>query len=195
MDLDVRWEPRIGDPTLMGWLTVAAYFAAAVLCAVTARTLRARLAPRELARQHLVWWATALLLVALGINKELDLQSWFTAVGRAIARRDGWIDRRRTVQAVFIAAFVTASLAATAAAAWRIRRSWREYGPLLLGLGCTLTFIVVRAASFHHFETFLDRRVAGARLNWVFELTGIGLVSLAAAARLRHARRRPPAAR
>ena len=30
------WHPGIGDPTVMGWLTVLAYFTAAIACGVTA---------------------------------------------------------------------------------------------------------------------------------------------------------------
>jgi hypothetical protein len=44
-----------------------------------------------------------------------------------------------------------------------------------------LTFIVVRAISFHHFDMFISTRVLGVRMNWVLELTGVFLVSLAAA--------------
>ena len=29
---DGRWVPGIGDPSLMGWLTVVAYFVTAFLC-------------------------------------------------------------------------------------------------------------------------------------------------------------------
>jgi hypothetical protein len=190
VDLDVRWEPRIGDPSVTGWLTVAAYFAAAVLCAAAARALRSRLPAAERRRQPAVWWGAALLLAALGVNKELDLQSWFTAVGRAVAERQGWIEQRREMQIVFIAVFTTTAAVSMGAAAWAIRRKWREYGPLLLGLGFVITFIVVRAASFHHVETFLDHRIGGARMNWVLELCGIASIALAAAARLRYARRR-----
>lgn len=191
MGLDVRWEPGIGDPTFMGWFTVVAYFVAAFLCGAAARAIRARIPAEERGRQVAVWWGAALLFVALGINKQLDLQSWFTAVGRAIAIRQGWLERRREVQLAFVVIFSATAVAALVVAAWSIRGNWREYGLLLLGAGFTVTFIVVRATSFHHVETFLDLVVAGARMNWVLELSGIGVVSLAAARRLGHARRRP----
>lgn len=32
----VSWEPYVGDPTALGWLTVAAYLLAAVLCGLCA---------------------------------------------------------------------------------------------------------------------------------------------------------------
>lgn len=185
MDLDVYWKPGIGDPSFMGWFTVFAYFAAAVLAVFTARAV-ARLPDPERGRQHVVWWAMVALLVALGINKQLDLQSWFTAVGRAVARKEGWFDDRRRVQYAFSLAIVAAAAIALGAAVFRIRRRRREYWLLALGVGFTMTFIVERAISFHHFEEFLGWTIAGAEMNWVLELSGIGLISLAAAVRLKY---------
>jgi hypothetical protein len=41
-----------------------------------------------------------------------------------------------------------------------------------------VSFVLIRAASFHHVDLLL--RAGPVRLNWVFELTGIGLIALAA---------------
>ena len=37
----------------------------------------------------------ALLLAALCVNKQFDLQSLFTAIGREISHQGGWYERRR----------------------------------------------------------------------------------------------------
>ena len=51
-----------------------------------------------------VGWATVVFyLVALGLNKQLDLQSLLTAVGRDIAVAQGWYAQRKGVQLVFVA--------------------------------------------------------------------------------------------
>jgi hypothetical protein len=193
MDLDVQWSPQIGDPSFMGWFTVFAYFAAAVLAGITARAV-VRLPAAERGRQRRVWWAVAALLFALGINKQLDLQSWFTAVGRAVARKQGWFDERRSVQYTFSLAFASAASFALGLMLGSIRRRWREYGLLLFGVGFTLTFIALRAISFHHFEELLGYEIAGAEMNWVLELSGIGIIALAAVVRMRYARRNALAA-
>jgi len=52
--IDGRWQPGIGDPTWMGWATVAAYFVAAVLCAVFAYRAWSGSIPRW--RTHLAFW-------------------------------------------------------------------------------------------------------------------------------------------
>jgi hypothetical protein len=48
-----------------------------------------------------------------------------------------------------------------------------------------LTFIAIRAASFHHFDRFIGHEVGGVRMNWILELGGISLIAANAAWRLR----------
>jgi len=117
------WRPGIGDPTFLGWFTVFAYFAAAVPCFLTFRhelafqrdPLTARSAP--FLRPHL-WLGLSILLVLLGFNKQLDLQSAITSIGRGIARSGGWYEHRRTLQALFILVFFLATLAGQSTAAF-----------------------------------------------------------------------------
>src|SRR5512145_1767020 len=86
-----QWHPTIGDPTFMGWFTVAAYFAGAFCAYFTAYKIRT---PDRQA--FLFWCACGVFLTALGINKQLDLQSLFTEMGRQVAKAQGWIEQRRT---------------------------------------------------------------------------------------------------
>ena len=52
-----------------------------------------------------VFWLTlALLLLFLGINKQLDLQTLLNDIGRRKARAEGWYGNRRYYQTMFIAA-------------------------------------------------------------------------------------------
>jgi len=175
----VPFQPGIGDPTFVGWLTVAAYFGTAALCGLVA--VRGR------GRARWLWWSLALLLVVLGINKQLDLQSWFTAVGRAISRAQGWYGLRRMLQFWFIVAVAGAFGALLLLAVWILRAEMRRYWPALLGMSGLLGFVLVRAASFHHVDLLINRRVIGVRINWLLELGAIGLVFAAA---LREQRRK-----
>ena len=85
------WTPQIGDPSVLGWLTVASYFFASLLC------LRA--AGHDASAKNL-WRALGFALIALGINKQLDLQTLFTQVGREYARSGRWYEHRRAVQQI-----------------------------------------------------------------------------------------------
>jgi hypothetical protein len=56
-----------------------------------------------------------------------------------------------------------------------------------IGLLFLLGFIIIRAASFHHFDEVLHSRIWMLKMNWVFELTGIFTVLAAAVAEIRRA--------
>src|SRR5688500_4566551 len=90
------WSPGIGDPTVGGWATVALYAIAAVVCFRVGRRHR-RLPRPELFLYRLL----ALGLVALGLNKQLDLQTAFTELGRMAAVEYGWYADRRRIQKAF----------------------------------------------------------------------------------------------
>jgi hypothetical protein len=49
-------------------------------------------------------------LFALGINKQLDLQTALTELGRVLALSQGWYEQRQVVQFWFIAALAATCL-------------------------------------------------------------------------------------
>jgi hypothetical protein len=182
VDAEGRWQPGIGDPTLIGWLTVAAYGLAAVLATRAALSQRreqdGRLAPADRRRLVRFWIAVAVVMLVLGINKQLDLQSWFTQVARDLSKQGGWYEARRQVQLAFVAALACAGTVAIAMMGFRMRRVWRRVAGAVVGLGVVTTFVMIRAASFHHIDMLL---VSGPLpLNWTLELGGIGLIGLTA---------------
>jgi hypothetical protein len=183
---DGRWQPSIGDPTLMGWLTVAAYASGALLAFQSAQRAAREAAlgshsstkaaqTKTIAR---FWRALALLLLVLGINKQLDLQTLFTQLARDLALAQGWYEERRRYQVLFIAVVSVLGLLGTLGLAFALRKVARRIWLALLGIGFLVSFVLIRAASFHHVDLLL--RAGPVRLNWVFELTGIGLIALAA---------------
>lgn len=180
---DTPWDFQIGDPTVMGWLTVALYFACALLCAGTARRAADDRA------SAVFWWALALTMLLLGVNKQLDLQSWFTAVGRHMAQSQGWYGERRHVQSLFIAGLIVLGGGVGLAVLYLGRRVFQRNLAALAGLLFLAVFIVARAASFHHVDAFLGFRVLGLRMNWILEIGGI--LFIGAAARVSLARRDP----
>jgi hypothetical protein len=179
---DGRWQPGIGDPTLSGWLTVVAYGVVAVLATRAALSMRkgqeGLFAPGD--RQRLVrfWVVVAIVMLLLGVNKQLDLQSWFTQVARDLSKQGGWYESRRQVQFGFVVALACAGTVAIALMGFRMRRVWRRVAGAVVGLGVVTTFVMIRAASFHHIDMLL---VSGPLpLNWALELGGIGLIGLTA---------------
>jgi Mn2+/Fe2+ NRAMP family transporter len=126
----------------------------------------------------------AVVLLALGINKQLDLQTAFTEVMRVVAREQGWYETRRQYQYVFIGAAVVLATSAGAAlitATWRLDRALKLAA---LGLVFVLAFVTVRAMSFHHVDALLGTRVLRVRVNWMFEIGAIAVVIVGSVLRL-----------
>ena len=169
-----RWRPEIGDPTFMGWFTVAAYF----FCALVA-FIAAFVPNREDRRAHLLWLGIAFFMILLGINKQLDLQSLFTEMGRQVARKQGWMEHRRTVQFWFIVGLGVTAISGFIMLNVVMRNVFRRFMLAFSGLFFLVSFIVIRAASFHHFDEAIHFRIFSAKLNWILELGGISLVALA----------------
>lgn len=175
----LNWTPSIGDPTLMDWFTVVFYFLTSILAFVTSYKCR------YLEADFRFWIFLAIFLLLLGINKQLDIQSLFTEIGRFIAKKQGWYNDRRHFQAVFVIIFFIFSLSSIILIWWMLRKEWRKFLFPLTGLLILISFIVIRAASFHHVDRFLKSGPSGVRMNWILELSGIGWLMISAAYRLK----------
>jgi hypothetical protein len=169
-----NWSPGIGDPTIGGWVTVIFYLLAVISCWKTAYKL-ARV-NTGVSQEQRTWRAMSALFLALGINKQLDLQTALTEVGRMLAHSEGWYDQRQVVQLAFIV--LIAIICVVGALMLLI---WSRNAPAptwlaLIGTMFVLGFVLMRAASFHHMDRFLGERILGFRLNWILEIGGISLV-------------------
>lgn len=170
------WRLGIGDPTVMGWVTVAAYFGTAFMF------LRHFLEDRRRSRARdrtIFWGILTALLIFLGFNKQLDLQTLLTLTGRKAFIEFGLYDYRRVVQAIFVLAVGIAGLASVFLMRGLVARH-RDLRLPLLGFVLLVVFVVVRAASFHHIDQLINFHFAGVRMNWVLELGAIGVLALGA---------------
>jgi hypothetical protein len=174
----IRWRPEIGDPTMMGWLTVAAYGLAAFTCWLAA--VRTGRSPGTARGSRGMWLLVTLFMTLLCLNKQLDLQSLLTDIGRIISWEQGWYENRRAYQKTFITGLLALSFVTTLLLIVRYRTFWKRHFLLASGLAFLSTFIAVRAVSFHHVDVLLNSSLAGVRVNWFLELSGIALVWLAA---------------
>lgn len=173
------WQPRIGDPNATGWLTVMAYLLCFVLAVQVWRRLKAR-------PGRGFWVLIAVLMLLLGINKQLDLQSALTALGRCMAQAQGWYDVRRPVQILFIAGLLIVMLLAFRAGLRAMRGQLRQNGVAFLGLVVLCAFVAVRAVGFHLVDGLIGQQVLGIPANYLFENAGLLLIALNAIALLRH---------
>jgi hypothetical protein len=167
------WSALVHDPGPLAWIVVAAYAAGALLAFAAASRARAR--------ERSFWLATAVVLVLLGINKQLDLQTDLTQAGRFLARSEGWYRSRKIAQGVFILA-IAVGAAACGALLWGwLRDAASSVKAAALGVVVLLAFIFVRAASFHHIDYWIAINIAGMRSGWWLELLGVAIIGGAAA--------------
>ncbi|MEJ6404872.1 isopropylmalate isomerase [Yoonia sp. 2307UL14-13] len=178
------WQIGIGDPGLMGWSIVGLYFLSGLVALLVAGCARF---PYDTARRERVFWVVlGLILLALGVNKQLDLQSLLTAVARCMAQLQGWYDARRIVQIGFIVILVAVMLLMTlmfwSMLKGTLSRTWLG----LFGLMIVLTFVAVRAVGFHHMDQLINMEISDLRVNWLLEMTGPVMVLCAGALNLRN---------
>ena len=173
----------IGDPTIYGWLTVAAYALAAWLCVRASRS-----GPNG---ERRLWLVFAAMMAFLCINKELDLQTLLTAAGRSFALEHGWYEQRRRYQAEFIVLFAIGALLAIAVLIRSFRRAQWAVKGAIVGVAILTLFVIVRASSFEKMDQFINSHVRGWKMNHMMEFGGIAIVALCAWA----AQRRVPARR
>lgn len=178
-----RWSPGIGDPTIIGWVTVGLYALGAWQSYRLVKRHSHLMEPREAT----LWRILALGLLALGINKQLDLQSALTEIGRMIAVQQGWYVRRHEVQKEFIYTIAVCAGLAVAGAAIYARKVHAATVLALVGSVCLLAFVVLRAASFHHVDALINSEYIGIKMNWLFEIGGICIILAAGRWRLRAA--------
>jgi hypothetical protein len=209
-----NWSPGIGDPTVVGWVTVVAYAVAALLCWRAFRRLSSAGAPEEdgsiagrqlsggvllvallvalagakgplgaLSRRdrlRALWLVLAVVLALLGINKQLDVQTAFTEIGRQLVISWDLYEVRRPMQVVFILLIALLGLAAFRVVLRLARGELRRLRLALGGLLFLLCFVVIRAASFHHVDLLIGSDIGGFKMNWLLELGGISLVAVGA---------------
>lgn len=175
------WQTSVTRADMADWITVAGYLAAASLCARAA--FRARL--RREARESVFWRIAVVLLILLGFNELLDLQTLLTSTGRAVAQANGWYEQRRSVQYLFVIGLGLAASCAGLAILWLTRRTHPAIRMALLGFAFIGLFVLLRAASFHHLDDILGSGMSRFNFGSFQEVSGILIVASAAIVYLR----------
>lgn len=170
------WSPGFGDQTLTGWLLVALYFLTAAACWRVVRGVRWE--PWRHAERRL-WQAVCALTLALGINKQLDLQTALINLGRGFAHASGMYEQKRLLQLALLGFLVIAGVVAGKWLLAHARRARWETHLAVLGSFALLGFIALRAAMFQRF-------LRDSHASWLLE--GAALLTICAGAFLRHRR-------
>lgn len=172
---EVAWRPVIGDPSIMGWVTVFLYAVAAAYC-VRIGFLRGADFKKQVKRQLVLWRVLALVVSFLCVNKQLDLQTLLTEMARYYSRQYDLYEMRRQFQVMFIAGLLLFGIFALTLLFVMYRAVLRDNLLVIMGATFLMVYVLVRAASFHHVDRLIGSSVLGIKLNWVFEIFGLILI-------------------
>ena len=167
-----RWAPSIGDPTVMGWVTVVVYFTVAIIC------LKVATAENTNKSEKHFWFYLTFFLIALGINKQLDLQTLLTQIGRDLAIAHGWYEDRRIIQSAFIILIGFLGLTSMAILMRIYRNAHTPIKIVFAGCIILFIFILMRASSFHHMDILINIKLVGIKMNWILELGGLAIIGI-----------------
>jgi hypothetical protein len=159
------WSFGVGDPTWMGWFILLLYFVSAALCYLASSN--------KGWTDALVWRCASMLMITLGINKQLDFQTLLTEIGRVVLGGLGILEHRLIFQYGFVCALVLAIIGFLFAAKKVSGLSFNRFKFLLFGLMSVLTFYAFRAASFHHVDQLLGVPFLGVTFNFMIGASAI----------------------
>ena len=103
----------------------------------------------------------AVVLLFLGVNKQLNLQTLMIVLGRRAALAGGWFQSRRFVQAIFCAVFLLLGLGFLWFFAARAKRFIGNNRLAFAGVIVLITFVVLRASTINPCQRTVWRRFEG----------------------------------
>jgi uncharacterized membrane protein YhaH (DUF805 family) len=177
------WAPGFGDRDLYGYVMTVVHLVAAALAVTVA--IRGPFLSRARRSERWLWAIGATVLVALAINKQLDLQSMAVNAARCVARAQGWYDTRRMFQEEVIFGLVIAAGILVPALLFALRRAIAGNLAFVVSLSALVVFVLLRAISFHHLDILFGRELLSFRLHRLIEMASLGAVIVTTAARLR----------
>jgi hypothetical protein len=172
-----------GDPTILGWFISALYVLAGLLALRAWWKYRSSggdvqsLLPAAAGLQRLAtWWlVVAVLMILLGLTKELDLlQKMVRVWGRAAVANHGWYANRAIVQRAFVALMALVLAGAGGVVLYYFRSILARIIPALAGMALVLLYALLQTAAFNGFRDAMPTNFDA--VVWLLEPAGVLLV-------------------
>jgi hypothetical protein len=161
----------IGDQYISSWLNTVIYGCSLVVAIFKWKNLKHSQAPLQ---EQYFWLFIIFILSALGINKQLNLQTLFINIGRHIAQYEGWTEKRRLFQSWFAYTFSGIVICAVLIIIVSVRKLWRHNLLALVGLSILCFYTVMRTTSICHVGFVAESSNVGEfRLTDIIEFFGI----------------------
>lgn len=175
--LATAWTPTIVESLMMSWVTVTVYFLTAMQAFYVAGRVEFVRPGDDQWKNRAFWLLLTGLLVILGLNKQFDLQSYVTAAARCSARVGGWYEDRHQWQILFMVSVGGAFIYGARPLLRYFRGHMSGNWWAIVGATFLLAFILMRASSYHGFDSFTHYEINGVRMNWIVEISGLLLIS------------------
>ena len=161
----IEWIPTIGYTILAS----VAWFG-------TNHALHKKVDPKE----HAFFWKLmGFLLTLLCFASLMDLQDFLHLTGKEMAISEGWYQKRRMVQIIFLFWLVSSSLGVAGYLTWIQRKMSWGYHLALITIFYLLGLQAIRAVSFHYVDKVLELQWQGMLVNNLMEYAGLGAMLLA----------------
>lgn len=189
MSVDGGWHIRVGDPSALGWFTVATYLVVTCLAYAVHSTWRDAahrlnaFNPREAENLRLLaklWLFVATVMLLLGINRQFALLSFFVEILRHFAQQEGWYADRYRYQAQFVCVILFFEVIGISLMLYWLRSVIRRTIGAVLALNFLLAFVIIRGSSYHP----IDMIFYSGNPYWNLALEFGGLFAVAATALL-----------
>jgi hypothetical protein len=187
-----QWKPRMGDPSLSGWVITIAYFCSFVLCITNGLLFRSSERRATSSQRARLWYIFSGIMLVFGVNKQLDLQTLLTQVGSRLSQAQGWYELRRAVQLLFIVVLFVVFVLFIVYTLKKLRDNWRHFTVTPFGILTVLVWVMVRAALMQHVDSIIFHTYVHGhrRVNHLIEFGGIVLTGLGALIALLRSRKK-----
>ena len=174
------WRDKRGDPTVVGWAITLGYVLVAGLCLYCTGLFDSRRSVPISQMYTWFWWLMVAVLIALGINKQLDVQLLLADIGRSYTKYHGWYRQRMPVQIRVLALGACVGLMCLQVVGHRIRRSPKSLWCALWGVVFLGVNVLMHLVSVHSIEHFLASSVAGLSVGNGLEILAMCWIAVSA---------------
>lgn len=123
-----------------------------------------------------MWVLLAIFFLLLGINKQLDMQTWFVESIKDLSIQHGWYEQRRGLQIAFVSTLGVTMFLAIVSLRLFLLSIWHRYKLIWVGMLLLFGFILIRVASFQHIDIAIDSTILGVEWNVILEMSALLII-------------------
>lgn len=169
---DYPWHATIGNPAVLRWFTMLVYLVAVWRCIAKSKN------SKSYGGNYQFWLYLAAFLFLLGINKQLDLKSWFTEIIHHKAATYSWYEYRQSVLIGLVGLICFGVLLAMISFRLYLANSWRNHKITWFGIIPLLIFVVMQTGYPIYIDFFIFQRMYVLNIHLILEISALLLIIL-----------------